>query len=231
MLKSKGLWEDTVVIFMADHGEYLGERDIWGHSPPGYKQVIHVPLIVVCPQKFPMNREVLLPVQLVDLMPTILELAGIRVDRLLLSGDSLVPLLRGEAPEFWNERISISEEVRAKTKDGGASCGSILWRNFHILTSDVINDIFARKMQGFLTDTRKKKVSTRIFPLFENGDENRISGVCAFDIWLQHKMARFFKEFRRQNMMIWSILTEFSEEEAGFDEKSIQQLRSLGYIE
>ena len=38
------LLKDTLVIFLADHGEHLGERGLWEHHDPTYVQVLHVPL-------------------------------------------------------------------------------------------------------------------------------------------------------------------------------------------
>ena len=101
-IEDMGLLEDTVVAFTTDHGFYHGEHHLIGksfirpeesHYVPLYEEVAHIPLIVHYPGAAP-RRETAL-VQPVDLMPTLLELAGApRPDT--VQGVSLARLLRGE---------------------------------------------------------------------------------------------------------------------------------------
>jgi arylsulfatase A-like enzyme len=90
---------------MSDHGEHLGEHDHWEHRPPGFKQAIHVPLFMVFPGRFPSGRRIATPVQLLDLMPTILELAEVDRGPLLLQGDSLRSLIDGEQAFFGSPAV------------------------------------------------------------------------------------------------------------------------------
>ncbi|MFQ5418697.1 MAG: sulfatase, partial [Myxococcota bacterium] len=46
-LERLGLRDDTLIVTIADHGEHLGEHGRWGHTPPGFVQVTHVPLVMV----------------------------------------------------------------------------------------------------------------------------------------------------------------------------------------
>jgi hypothetical protein len=88
-LEAMGLADTTLVVMMSDHGEYLGERGLlgnrlWGHNPPGYMIGTRVPFMLVYPERFPEAKRVKEPVQLIDVMPTVLELAGVdRADLLL----------------------------------------------------------------------------------------------------------------------------------------------------
>jgi arylsulfatase A-like enzyme len=75
-LESVGLMEDTVVIVASDHGDSLGEHGHVGHRLYLYEQLIHVPLIVRYPARFAAGSRIPGLVQLCDLHPTILELAG-----------------------------------------------------------------------------------------------------------------------------------------------------------
>lgn len=94
-LYATGLADDTIVIFTSDHGEMLGERGMW-YKMTFFEWSARVPLLLWAPQQFPPQR-IACPVSLVDLLPTILDLAsggragesGGQVD-----GQSLVPLLR-----------------------------------------------------------------------------------------------------------------------------------------
>jgi arylsulfatase A-like enzyme len=96
-LRRLELLEHTLVIFLSDHGEHLGEHGEWEHHDPGYVQVLHVPLFMVYPARIPKGMRVAEPVQLLDVLPTILDVAGIETTPLLLQGRSLLPLFEGRA--------------------------------------------------------------------------------------------------------------------------------------
>jgi choline-sulfatase len=98
--------EDTVVVFTADHGEMLGDHHHWTKRYP-YEGSARVPLLVALPDDLepagdPPDR-VDAPVGLEDLMPTLLDLAGVETPD-TVEGRSLRPWLRGEAPtEAWRD--------------------------------------------------------------------------------------------------------------------------------
>ena len=92
-----GLLEDAVVIYTADHGESLGEHDYWfEHGRLPYSPTTRVPLVLWGPGRVPPGEVVERPVELVDLYPTLLELAASGEPVPGLEGDSLVPSLRGD---------------------------------------------------------------------------------------------------------------------------------------
>lgn len=74
-LESLGLRENTVVIVTSDHGDMLGEKGLWFKMSP-YEQSSRVPLIVHGPDHLVPTGRYANPVSLLDLMPTLLELAG-----------------------------------------------------------------------------------------------------------------------------------------------------------
>ncbi len=89
-----GLSEDTIVVFSGDHGDMLGERGLW-YKMHWFEMAARVPLIVYAPQKFS-AKHIKASVSTIDLLPTLVELAGGKVDeRLPLDGRSLVPHLEG----------------------------------------------------------------------------------------------------------------------------------------
>ncbi len=88
---------NAIVVITADHGEELGEHGIRFHARSLYNQVVRVPLIIRVPNLAP--RVVTTPVSLVDVMPTILDLAGATTPP-GVNGRSLAGALRGQpAPE------------------------------------------------------------------------------------------------------------------------------------
>ncbi len=73
-LQRSGMADRTTVLFCADHGEMLGERGLW-YKMSFFEQSARVPLIVRVPGAGP--RRVAEPVSLLDVTPTLLELAGL----------------------------------------------------------------------------------------------------------------------------------------------------------
>ena len=80
----------------ADHGESLGEHDyFFEHGAYLYEPVVRVPLIVVAPGRLPEKQTVETLGRTIDIVPTVLDLAGIRIPA-GIEGVSLVPRARGE---------------------------------------------------------------------------------------------------------------------------------------
>jgi choline-sulfatase len=94
-LDAVGLSDDTVVIFMADHGEMLGERGLW-YKMSFFEPSAGVPLIVTAPSTFRPGR-VTSSVSLLDLVPTLMDLSGASANGdEALDGASLAPALNGD---------------------------------------------------------------------------------------------------------------------------------------
>jgi arylsulfatase A-like enzyme/Flp pilus assembly protein TadD len=97
-LASLGLHDSTALVVTSDHGEGLGEHDEALHGFFAYQTTLHVPFLVQGPG-IPPGRRLERTLRLVDVFPTVLELAGIAPPpELALSGRSLAATLRG-APE------------------------------------------------------------------------------------------------------------------------------------
>lgn len=104
-LERRGLADDTMVVFTADHGEEFFDHGSVGHGHSMYEELVNVPLIVRVPGVT--DRPVRLDdsVGLVDVLPTIYEVLGRDVPA-DLSGESFYPLLRGESADA--PRIAVS---------------------------------------------------------------------------------------------------------------------------
>jgi arylsulfatase A-like enzyme len=93
-LAALGLEKDTIVVFTADHGETLYEHDCYFDHHGLYECTLVVPLILRYPGHLPTGERIADVTLISDIMPTLLELAGIR-SGIRFTGRSLVPLLRG----------------------------------------------------------------------------------------------------------------------------------------
>jgi arylsulfatase A-like enzyme len=89
--------DNTLVIFMSDHGEMLGDHGIYLKGPYFYEPAIRVPLIMAWPGVIPAGRRSTALVELVDIAPTLLDASGIDMYP-GMQGRSLWPLLTGAAP-------------------------------------------------------------------------------------------------------------------------------------
>jgi len=96
-LKRTGQLDNTLVVFMSDHGEMLGDHGIYCKGPHFYDPAVRVPLIVSYPAAVAGDRRAGALVELVDLAPTLLEAAGL-VPHEGMQGRSLWPMLTGHAP-------------------------------------------------------------------------------------------------------------------------------------
>jgi arylsulfatase A-like enzyme len=82
----------------ADHGEGLMQRDYWTHGMFVYEEEVRVPLIVRWPGHVPAGRVIREPVELIDVAPTLLDLAALEVELPDVEGHSLANSLQGDAP-------------------------------------------------------------------------------------------------------------------------------------
>ena len=104
-MRRTGLLDNTIVMVTADHGDMLGERGLWFKMVFNERSV-RVPLIVRMPGQT-MARRVAQNASLVDLMPTLIDLAGdaARPPAAPLVGASLKPFLDGDTPKAWPDTV------------------------------------------------------------------------------------------------------------------------------
>ncbi|HEX5689797.1 MAG TPA: choline-sulfatase [Roseiflexaceae bacterium] len=105
-LQAVGLYEDTIVVITSDHGDMLGERGLW-YKMSMFDPSARVPLIFHAPAYFGARR-VAEPVSLLDLLPTLVELAG------------------GEPNPQWAAPIDGHSLARLLGGDGGRASDTVL---------------------------------------------------------------------------------------------------------
>jgi arylsulfatase A-like enzyme/Tfp pilus assembly protein PilF len=93
-LKRRGLYDAATIALLSDHGEGLGDHGEEEHGVFLYDSTIHVPLVVKLPGQRDAGRRVASPVEHIDIMPTLLDLAGAQVPR-GLRGRSLRAAMAG----------------------------------------------------------------------------------------------------------------------------------------
>jgi arylsulfatase A-like enzyme len=115
LLEQRGLADNTVIIFLSDHGVHFGEKQLYGKWTP-YEASLRIPFIVYDPR--PQARKKAIDDRMVlnlDIAPTLLDLAGVKVPD-IMDGKSLVPLLTPDSgslspdprpltPENWRDHF------------------------------------------------------------------------------------------------------------------------------
>jgi choline-sulfatase len=118
-LDEAGFSDNTMVMFSSDHGDMIGERGMW-FKKTLFNPAIQVPMIVAHP-KYQAAR-VAAPVSLLDVFPTLLDVAGIEPGKIPthIDGKSLLPALQGKA---------IAGPIFAEHIDGGTSAPRVCVRD------------------------------------------------------------------------------------------------------
>lgn len=101
-LRKRGELDSTLLVYMGDNGFAFGEHGLIDKRT-AYEESMRVPMLARCPELFPGGRAVSRMVANLDIMPTVLEAAGVGAPA-GLDGRSFLPLLRGEqAP--WRDSL------------------------------------------------------------------------------------------------------------------------------
>jgi len=110
LLKQRGMWDDTLLILVSDHGEELYDHGGWLHHQTLYDELLHVPMLVHFPGMDVVDGEAAVrcetPVSLIDVLPTLLDYLGATAND--LRGVSLLQLLGEEqsAPRVVSNRLN-----------------------------------------------------------------------------------------------------------------------------
>lgn len=108
--------ENTIILFCSDHGEMLGDHQ-WIRKRSPYEPSARVPLLLNLPKSMNLKQECVIdkPVELMDVMPTLLEAAGVPIPS-TVEGKSLLSLVRGNSE--WREYVH-GESSTMPTADTG----------------------------------------------------------------------------------------------------------------
>jgi arylsulfatase len=226
-LEALGLSDNTLVIFLADHGEYLGEHGYWEHHPPSLIPVIHVPLMMVYPKRLTEPKRISQNVQLIDVMPTILDLAGIERSDLLLQGESLVDLIEGRNTAYWRDRVVIAEEPTAMLKEAPCPCASLIYHDWHLVASSWM---WKGRPLRHLGPTSQAILQMRAYNFHDDPTEETLLPSFLPDLylrWLQYDAAT---RLREAGGIIHDKLTADENAATRLDPETLEHLRGLGYI-
>ena len=153
-LGRRGLLEKTLVVITADHGEHLGENNLFGHGTSLYRPELHVPLVVIAPSNSrggdaaERPRVVREPVSLRDIPATVVDHLGFSA----VSPFPGRPLPNGDGRETDDsDRLVLSAVLAAPEDDPnkggspsarGALRSAVGWGHHYVVRSDGLEELF-----------------------------------------------------------------------------------------
>jgi len=136
-LERAGRFDDTMIIFSSDHGDYLGDHYL-GEKELFHDSIVKVPLIVYDPRPGAVHGQVESRlVESIDLVPTILDAYGLPIPDHIVEGRTLTPLLRGEISAAWRDAVfsendyAFRDFVRVPTGRPAEGCHMTMVRDYH----------------------------------------------------------------------------------------------------
>jgi arylsulfatase A-like enzyme/Tfp pilus assembly protein PilF len=174
-LEENNLTQDTILIFTSDHGESLGEHQEGTHGFFIYQEGVHVPLIVVTPFEELQGLTRSAAVSLVDVMPSILEMADIPLLP-QIQAKSLVPLFfKDENP--WKS-VAYSETYYPRYHYGWSELKGIQDERFKLIISpkpelyDLENDPNEEENLALTREDDLRRLESLAAKFIEESSEN-----------------------------------------------------------
>jgi arylsulfatase A-like enzyme len=198
--------ESTLLVFLGDHGESLGEHDYWGHGRNAHWPNLRIPLILRGPG-IPPGRRVAAGASIVDVLPTILDLLAL--DPLPGAvGRSLTGGWNGQGPAGPHLRFAMGERPTALTKKGRQHYNHPLVISAQNESAKAIYDFADDKLVYY--DLRADAAEEK--PLAEPPLESRPP--------LGRQLSDWYKS-----------LPKYEEQGGELSPEDLEQLRSLGYLD
>ncbi len=218
-LDAAGLTEDTLVVVTSDHGELLGEHDLWGHVHSLYDELLRVPLVMRFPGHIAPGSVSGAQVQGIDLVPTLLSAAGIPAEAW--------PSARGlDLATTWAAGADVP--VRATLAEHFTP--SMLPTNADTTMAGDLDSLFVRR-RGVIRGSTKYTVSSdgeeRLFHLGEDPAEELDRTTDLPDPLAASRAT--LTEWVEAEGIAWSDSVQVQGPE--LDPATRQRLKELGYIE
>ncbi|MGJ8616368.1 MAG: sulfatase-like hydrolase/transferase [Sulfitobacter sp.] len=156
---------NTAVVLWSDHGYHLGDKDFW-HKFTLWDNAARAPVIIRDPGTVPADVVITDAVELLDIFPTMLDMAGISADGLELDGKSLTPYFNGGTPAgepaaytwmYGNVSLRTNDYRYSVYEDGSKELYDI--KNDPELTVNLANNPAFAAVQATLAAQLKAKFS------------------------------------------------------------------------
>jgi len=215
-LKQLGILENTLVVVVSDHGEEFWEHGWTAHGQSLYQELAHSVFLMWNPKLLPTPRRVTEPVQLIDVMPTILDLLELKIPD-VVQGQSLLPLAKGRPFRRHNPVMS-SRLANAQAKPDGPvpenriNTFAVIEPNWKLIYREKGREVGLNRVE--LYDRRADRGEAKNLASGHPDEVERM--MTELGKWL---------DAQKQIRVVLG-----KGERSTLDERTLDQLRSLGYI-
>ncbi len=213
-LREMRVLDNTLIVVISDHGEEFWDHGWTAHGHSVYQELTHCLLVMSCPELFSSPRRISEPVQLIDVMPTILDLLGIKAPE-PIEGQSLAPLARGRP--FQRRGLVMSSRFAAANPMG--------------LVPENSTDSFAiiDSKRKFIYRNKAAKAGIRKVELYDRvtdrSEQHDIAAEHPREV--ERMMTQLVQWIDAQNKVRLLLGPKGATQ---LDRQTIERLRSLGYL-
>ncbi len=206
-LKRLGLYENTMIILMADHGDEFYEHGDFAHGKTLYQEVLHQLLVIKLPGQLNAGRIIQENVQTIDIFPTFLDLIGESIPS-YLSGKSLINFLL--SPSGFE--LPLHDEIFVET-------------GYELILKAIIAGHWK-----LIHKAKKWSVNPNEYKLFNLRNDPHEKN----DLFLRNPIA---SDYLKRRLKSWALSQEKlaklvkGDVEKTLTDKDIEELKALGYIE
>ncbi|MDF9745859.1 sulfatase [Natrinema salsiterrestre] len=223
-LREEGMYDDSLIITIADHGESFGDHSkfpgypIFGHTDIVYEECIRIPMMVKYPNGYARGQTIDQPVQITDIYPTVLDVLDESIQANNLSGHSLYKSdIAVDRPIFVESQITPSSIYSGAIRQGKYKYIKI---DKPLLTGDGIAN-FSRSLVRRLWEPQ-----TRLYNLED--DPNEQTNLNSRE---RTKTTALAEEFDDMRCTLERASVSDEQEQADITAERKEQLRLLGYSE
>jgi len=213
-LKQLGILDNTLIVVVSDHGEEFWEHGWTAHGQSLYQELAHGVLLMWNQKLIPAARRVAEPVQLIDVMPTVLDLLNLKIPN-VVQGQSLAPFAQGLPFQRRGPVVTsryASPHAKGFVPENGTDTVALLDGNWKLIYRDKAKEVGMNKVE--LYDCRN-----------DRGDGNNVAAQHPVEAG---RMMTEIGKWLDAEKQIKSFLGRGAQ--ATMDSKTLEQLRSLGYI-
>jgi len=205
-VKSLELDSNTLIIIMSDHGEGLGQHGWMRHGMFLYDEQCRIPLIMKFPNVIPENLRINNFIEAIDVAPSILDLLGLESEKGFI-GKSFLPMFQGEKPFPFNPVFLERRHYKA------GKWGDV----------EIRGNKFAVREKNFKYIWAPEKDTKELYKI--DDDPKELYNVVKEYPNVADKLEQMIILWKKEQEAGKKIL------EQSIDQKSLDNLQSLGYIE
>lgn len=216
-LKKKGLYENSIIVLVADHGEQFDEHNRLFHGHSIYNEEIHVPLIIKFPHGEYSGMQTNAVVSQVDIFPTILDYLGSDIGSEFSADVDGISLFKILTDNCCKRSLFVKEELNRDENHKNNFLGIID-------TSDKIKHIITYTDELFINALNVESYNLTL----DFSEKRNLLKEKAGDF--QSRSIKFFADYFLEEMESLGLKEEEKLDLKKLDPEKVKQLRALGYI-